>query len=354
MLFVPVGLFGAGAFTRRRTAASFTGALCGLLIGCATLSLSVEILQALTPTRTPSIADVVAQVLGAFVGILGWLSVRREVYAWAGGGVSSARLGPLQTSLWAYAAFRTLALLLPLDVTVSVSTLVRKYREGRIVIDPRHTLAAGDFLQAGAADIVLNAPIGALAYLLAARLTGRRSFFLAVALGAAFTAAMELAQVIVISRSADAADIVTGTLGVVVGAIAGAVFFDVHGDREAMRPHRYWAAAGALLSLATYAGVNLSPFDFTRPPDVEARVSMLLQIPFYWYYDGEELPGTWRCRPESASWRSRGPVLLVDAGLNPKGVPAGGDGDGASCRRDIFWSRRGRSGAVAVAVSRQH
>ena len=289
VLAVPIGFFGAGAFVRRRTGASFAAALGSLLVGSAALSLSIEILQTLTPTRTPSMSDVVAQVLGAVAGVAGWLSVRREVYAWAAGRSPSDSIGPLQTGLWVYAACRSLALLLPLDVTVSLSTLVEKYHEGRIVIDPRHTLGTGDVMQAGAADIVLNAPIGVLAYLVATRLTGRRSVLVAVAVGAAFAVAMELAQVIVVSRSADVADIITGTIGVVVGAVAGAAFLDVRGAREAIRPVRYLAAAGALVSLATYAVYNLSPFDFTRPPDVAARVSMLFQIPFYSYYDGPEL-----------------------------------------------------------------
>jgi glycopeptide antibiotics resistance protein len=289
LLFVPIGFFGTGAFIRRRTGATFAAALCGLLVGSTALSLSVEVLQTLTPSRTPSMADVAAQVLGATIGILGWLAIRREVHAWAAGVTSSTSIGPLATGLWVYAAFLTLALLLPLDVTVSLSTLVEKYHQGRILIDPRHTLGGEGWLQAGAADIVLNAPIGALAYLVATRLTGRRSFLVAVAIGGAFTTAMELAQVIVVSRSADVADIITGMIGVVAGAMAGAVFLDVHGVREGLRPHRSWASAGALLSLATYAIYNLSPFDFTTPPDLAARVSMFFQIPFSSYYDAPEL-----------------------------------------------------------------
>lgn len=288
LLFVPVGVFGSGILIRRRHGRSIAAAGLGLLIGSTALSFLVEALQALTPERTPSMADVAAQIIGTIIGILAWLAVRREVHVWASG-ASAVAISPVETWLWAYAALRMLALLLPLDVTVSFSTLVEKYHQGRIVLDPRQTLGGAGMLQAIAADVVLSAPIGALAYLVATRMIGRRSLPLAVALGSAFTTAMELAQLIVISRVADVADIITGTIGVVIGAVAGAVFLDVQGGRGAMRPRRYWAAVGASLSLAAYAAYNLSPFDFTRPPDVAVRVSMLFQIPFYSYYEGPEL-----------------------------------------------------------------
>jgi glycopeptide antibiotics resistance protein len=289
LLFAPVGFFGAGALTGRANRTWITAFAIGcLLFASGALSLAVEILQVLVPSRTPSLADVSAQLAGAIAGVGCWLAARRDVHAWAARRTSTG-VGPLETSLWVYAAVRVLGLLLPLNVTVSLSTLIDKYHRGMIVIDPLQSFHRGDFLQGAAAELVLTAPIGFLAYLLATRHGARRPILMGVLLGTAFAVSTELAQVIVISRTADIMDVVTGTIGAVAGVAAGAVFRGVPTVREPLVPHRFWAVAGMLLSLAAYAAYNLSPFDFSRPADVAARVSMLFQLPFYSYYVGPEL-----------------------------------------------------------------
>jgi glycopeptide antibiotics resistance protein len=133
------------------------------------------------------------------------------------------------------------------------------------------------------------APIGILAYILATKRRARRPILTGVVLGTAFSISMELAQVIVISRTADIMDVVTGTIGAVAGVVGASIFMHVPTVREPLDRRRFWAVAGLLLSLAAYAAYNLSPFDFARPADVAERVSMLFQIPFYSYYVGPEL-----------------------------------------------------------------
>ena len=289
LLFIPVGFFGAGALVGRTSRTWITAiAVSCLLIASGVLSLAVEVLQVLVPSRTPSLADVGAQVTGAVAGIGCWFAAHREVHAWAARR-TSAGVGPLETSLWVYAVVRVLGLLLPLNVTVSLSTLVDKYRRGTIIIDPLQSFHRSDFLQGAVAELVLTAPIGILAYLLATRHRARRPVLTGVVLGTVFSVSMELAQVIVISRTADIMDVVTGTIGAVAGIVVATMFMDAPTVREPLGPRRVWAFAGLLLSLAAYAAYNLSPFDFARPDDVSERVSMLFQIPFYSYYVGPEL-----------------------------------------------------------------
>ncbi len=289
LLFAPVGFFGAGALIGRTDRVWITAiAISCLLLASGALSLAVEVLQVMVPSRTPSLADVVAQMTGTIAGAACWFAAHREVHAWAARR-TSAGVGPLETSLWVYAVARVLGLLLPLNVTVSLSTLVDKYHRGMIIIDPLQSLHRGDFLQSAAAELVLMAPIGILAYLLATKRRARRPLLTGVVLGTAFSVSMELAQVIVISRTADIIDVVTGTIGAVAGVVGASIFMDVPAVREPVERRRVWAVAGLLLSLAAYAAYNLSPFDFARPADVAERVSMLFQIPFYSYYVGPEL-----------------------------------------------------------------
>ncbi len=289
LLFIPVGFFGAGALVGRTNRTWVTAiAVSCLLFASGALSLAVEVLQVLVPSRTPSLADVGAQVTGAVAGVGCWFAAHRDVHAWAARR-TSAGVGPLETSLWVYAAVRVLGLLLPLNVTVSLSTLVAKYRRGMIIIDPAQSFHRVDFLQGAAAELVLTAPIGILACLLATRHGARRPTVVAVVIGTAFSVLTELAQLFVISRTADIGDVVTGTIGVLAGVVVAAMFMDAPAVRESPGPRRVWAVAGLLLSLAAYAAYNLSPFDFARPVDAATRVSMLFQLPFYSYYVGPEL-----------------------------------------------------------------
>lgn len=289
LLFAPVGFFGAGALRGRTNRAWITAiAMSCLLLASGALSLAVEVLQVMVPSRTPSLADVVAQMMGTIAGAGCWFAAHREVHAWAARRTSTG-VRPLEASLWVYAVVRVLGLLLPLNVTVSLSTLLYKYHRGMIIIDPLQSFHRSDFLQGAAAELVLTAPIGILAYLVATRHSARRPILTGVVVGAAFSVSMELAQVIVISRTADIMDVVTGTIGAVAGVVVASIFMDVPTIREPLVPRRFWAVAGLLLSLAAYAVYNLSPFDFTRPADVADRVSMLFQIPFYSYYAGPEL-----------------------------------------------------------------
>ncbi len=289
LLFAPVGFFGAGALIGRTNRVWITAiAVSCLLFAAGALSLAVEVLQVMVPSRTPSLADVAAQMTGTIVGAGCWFAAHREVHAWAARR-TLAGVGPLETSLWVYAAVRALGLLLPLNVTVSLSTLLEKYRRGMIIIDPLQSFHRADFLQGAAAELVLTAPIGILAYLVATRHGARRPMVVAVVLGTVFSVSTELAQLIVISRTADIGDVVTGTIGAVAGVVVAAIFMDAPAARASPGPRRFWAVAGLLLSLAAYAAYNLSPFDFARPADVAERVSLLFQIPFYSYYVGPEL-----------------------------------------------------------------
>lgn len=69
LLFLPFGFFGWVAWTSARRWGVFASAF---LMGCAggMLSLGVEILQTMSPTRTPSTADLITNWTGAFVGAL--------------------------------------------------------------------------------------------------------------------------------------------------------------------------------------------------------------------------------------------------------------------------------------------
>jgi len=292
VLFAPIGFFATGAALGLRvnlgrglatTIAVLSGSFC--------ISAAIEAFQVLVPSRTPSLLDVGAHSFGTAVGIVVWLLVAGEVRAWIGNFASRSRLGLWQAALLFYAAVRGLVSLMPLDVTVSLNLLARKYRHGGIILRPFASEAdLGTFVQALASDMVLLAPIGALAVIAGSKAGMRRSVIAATLLGTLFVAALELAQVFVISRTADVTDVLTGSMGVLAGAWMAARLSGLRQPRAGQETQHRAAAVGLALWLVAYVGYHWSPFNFgISPESLRSRLALLLQIPFHSHYVSPEL-----------------------------------------------------------------
>jgi len=223
LLFVPVGFLLMGA---RR--ADGSGALrnvtasADLILLTGLFSLGVESAQAFTPARTPSLNDVLAQAIGHAGGIILWLLVGQALTDWVRDRSPADRSHKrLSAALTVYAIGLIVLQLLPLDVTLDLSDLVNKHREGRITIAPfakthPSTFAAvWDYLF----DLVLHAPLGVAAVTVGTGVSRRRGRVAAVLSGVALVAAIELAQVFVVSRFDDMTDLFTAGSGVLIGVL---------------------------------------------------------------------------------------------------------------------------------------
>jgi VanZ family protein len=287
LLFVPMGVLGMAALAARRaSAAGRLGSAAAVLALCGLWSVAIEAAQALLPTRTPSTADVLAQVVGASCGAATWPALS-PIVATAG---RSARLArPLaEWLLGAFVCVRTVLLLLPLDVTVDLGHLAAKYRAGGIVINPmRSTSLELSALPMLVTDILFAVPIGLVASLWALGGT-RRAAGAALVAGAGWGFAVELAQVAIRSRTADIVDALAGLAGVALGVLAAARWSGrrVSGG-EASRLMR---AFPALAAGTIYLVYHWSPFDFSASGDlVRGRLQMLAAPPFQAYYVNPEL-----------------------------------------------------------------
>lgn len=300
-LFVPFGFFGAAAFLvrprrwawelRERTGRSFGRPdgprLVSFFATSIAVSLVIELAQALLPSRTPSLPDIAAQTVGSGLGVAAWTLLRRDVRRLAEQLATGSRRRALELALLTYAAARALLLVLPLDVSVSLGTLARKFRAGRIILDPRRSFALQpDVLQAVIVDAVLAIPVGVLAALVATRGT-RRSAGPALLLGTAYLVVLELAQVLVRSRTADVGDIITGAFG--VGAGVWLARWLAPTEAVPRRQGRAAAAAAVAVLLVAYVAYNWSPFDFRMSSAaIRERLPLLLQPPFLSYYVNSE------------------------------------------------------------------
>jgi glycopeptide antibiotics resistance protein len=184
--------------------------------------------------------------------------------------------------------------LLPLDLTLSLGELAQKYREGRIALRPFgsvHTSwlsATWDYF----GGVALNAPIGAAAVLLWTAGRSRRSAPVAVMVAVVVVGAIELAQVFVNSRYADVTDVLTGSLGVVLGvAITRTLSGREVLSAGAGRPERLAVAArlGAVAWMGAMLSYHWRPFDFSLSAEqVTIGMHHLMAVPFLSYYLGSE------------------------------------------------------------------
>ena len=291
LLFCPFGFFGAGAMfsAPRRTAAHVLGAAVLVALSVA-LSFAIEFVQVFLPGRTPSLADVTAQTAGMLIGLAGWLLVSRDIHRWAGRRGSDRGHDALHLALMVFAAGRVVAMLLPLDVTLDLGVLAEKYRNGLIVLNPSQSQnLSWDGLPAAVADLLLSLPIGALACLWGKPQGHRRRAGPALLVGWAIVGFVEAAQVFVMSRTADVGDWLVNAIGVAGGVWLTGRFLPAQ-SRPASATAS-WIPIGALaVSLAFYVLYNWSPFDFQLSGEfIRPRVPMILQAPFYGYYQSPEI-----------------------------------------------------------------
>ncbi len=159
-LFAPLGFFWAAATliqgsTRTRLLRS------GVLIGAAaSLSILIELAQLWFPARTVSQYDIVAETVGAALGVLLWWGVGKPLSIWL------AMRQPASSSerwrdwaLQGYFVIATLLWLLPLDLTIRPRELVQKFREDRVVINPFSESTPERLLDVGL-FVLLFLPVG--------------------------------------------------------------------------------------------------------------------------------------------------------------------------------------------------
>ncbi|MEX0774944.1 MAG: VanZ family protein [Phycisphaeraceae bacterium] len=284
-------LFGALAFAwlaalsppqRGRLAPRLAAPLVTLAV--VALGAALEFAQLYIPQRTSSGGDVVAQMLGAAIGVGLWLT---RGHAWAdrlrqlvrGGDDADPDHGrtPWQALLEIYLAGYLLYAIMPLDPALSLTEWRTKWAQSQLLIIP-FTYPWQDTSTAFwelFTDIVLAIPLG---WLLA--IWCKDSMHRAIRLGLLIVIAVELVQLPLVSRVSDITDILTGMMGIVIGLfMAQAPMHRVAGYASKW----YVTAAGgyALMLLIAYTYPWRFDFLHVNPYQLYDR---LLAIPFVSLY----------------------------------------------------------------------
>jgi glycopeptide antibiotics resistance protein len=226
LLAIPIGfcLLGAQMVDRRRGAGRLAAHALATTAAGTVIAFLLEFSQIFVNDRVVSQSDVLAQTFGTWIGVAAWIAIGQSMTEWLRGRRRRGHRLPqgprrLQSALGIYAAVWLLSMWLPLDLTLSPTVLVSKWRAGAIVLVPFG--GQYDSFVEMVSDVFSTffsaIPLGALALLTAAGLGWQWRLVSAGVAGGLFVLGAELVQLLVSGRVFDVTDILIGALGIVSG-----------------------------------------------------------------------------------------------------------------------------------------
>jgi VanZ family protein len=262
MLGIPLGFALLGALCADRAFTKLRTALYGLAIlpGCAAFAAAVEFSQLYTLTRTCSGLDVLAQTLGAAVGMAVWLLSGQwftdQVRKAASGQGTALRF------LVGYVLLLGFIQALPLDLSASPYEAYKKFRDGGVQPIPfgEFRKLSGDAVLDRISTLLklagLYLPVGLLAARLPARFWERANYVKVFFSALGLAVFIELAQVLVQSRTTSATEAIIGGSAAFFGWLVGKA------DRVPNVPHGCMLGVGIC---ALIFWVSFQPFEFGPP-----------------------------------------------------------------------------------------
>lgn len=305
LLFVPLGFLWVGWLWPRFWAGRVLVSLLVWVFAVA-LCVGIEFTQLFFPPRTVSQNDILAESVGALVGIGLWWWFGPALWAWVQRwrevrGVTSVA----EYLLLAYLAGMFFYNLLPLDLTISPVEMYHKWKSGSVNFIPFGFPyeSPAMFVYGIATDVILWVPVSAL-WVIAGRRTPVQAFWWTF--GALFL--LEILQFFVYSRVSDMTDLITGAMGAGIGVIIGKSLrprlalrseslldYDQVGVVPASTSHSSrrnlfpWILLGLVGWIGVLCVVFWFPFEFeVNRVFLRARFPSLVQVPFKAYYYGTE------------------------------------------------------------------
>lgn len=306
VLFVPLGFFWLGALDldrRKRWPGLIAAPLLAVVL--VALAIAVEFFQQWTVRRTVSQNDMIAESVGAVIGMGLWLVAGR----WLIGRVravlspgepvatheeqTAAIVQRWRRFLLLYALGFVLYNIQPLDLAFSPDSLRQKAADGRILLVPFASLKGSVFnaLWQIGSDILLFLPIGLL---LRVGSSQPRSLLAATLLCLLAACGIELLQLFVFTRYVDTTDLFISTIG---GFLGGLLAGRLLRWRE-RASHEMESGSSMRGPLAILLGVaytvplcifNWQPFHFVKTMDeFWHHLNLAMGMPFSSHYVGTE------------------------------------------------------------------
>ncbi len=291
LLFVPLAFLWLGALTHRRGRAASLLGLAVVLVAATSFSSLIEFVQIYFPQRTVSLNDIVAESIGAGVGVALWLTAGPAIWGWL---MEWRRERGLrenwQRLLLLYLVVVFTYNVLPLDLTISAVEIYHKWTSGLIRLVPFSQGYSNptEMVYALITDAAIWVPVAGAYVAL-----GRRSPAAAVVRTVAIAAVLEVLQLFVFTRYTDTTDILTAAVGAVAGATLGRLWTARRtGGQEVPLTGAHGLPRGLLLRIAGYGlWIAVLILVFWYPYDFTTERSLLIgkwqgffSVPFRTYY----------------------------------------------------------------------
>jgi len=293
LLFIPLAFLWVGVLSVERNLARNIITSCAVFLFCILLCFSIEFTQLFFPPRTVSINDIIAESLGAVIGVAGWWTFGGRVLTFLGKWVA-AESAEKKTSLYLYVYLAGIFFysVMPLDLTLSAVELYHKWNEGRIILIPFTGLRESfiENLYEWGSEILLWVPVSILWK--RSTTVNKTSQLLFKVFSA--VVAIEFFQLFVFSRVTDATDICLGLIGGGIGVWLTrerSINNDKQADDLNFTPERSLVIGGLAYFIWFFVDMMVFwyPFDFEFSPGLVAdRIEGFFNVPFYAYYYGTE------------------------------------------------------------------
>ena len=318
LLFVPLAFFWLGVLWPKRSIIGQVFVSMVVLAAALALSIGIEFTQIFFPPRTVSLNDIIAECIGAAIGIALWWTSGRGLAHWlAGWSRAHAAESTAGRLLHIYLFLVFGYNVMPLDLTISVVEIYHKWQQGKVLLVPFSAVydSRVHMVYALLADVAIWIPA---AYLW--KISSRRSAGTVVLYIVACAALIEFLQLFVFSRVTSTTDVLAAACGGTMGVLMArwlhpgrieAVDID---NRSGIGPTLLW-----LLSLMVWLGVLMAvfwyPFDFnTEWGFVHERLATLQRVPLEAYYYGTEFRAVTEVFHKTGFFFPLGALLALGAG----------------------------------------
>jgi glycopeptide antibiotics resistance protein len=293
LLYIPLTFLSAELLLhKRRGKSSPLGGILLILVCALLLSALIEFVQQFFPSRVMSLRDLLANGLGAAIGLLIWWW-RGEIWfhqvsRWR---LVNGRADVAEYLLWGYLACLFLYNILPLDLTISPVEIYHKWSRGDVNLIPFGyvTQTTAHFVYNIVTDVAIWVPVSLLWVL-----SGRKQPVQAWVWSFWAALMLEFFQLLVFSRVSDVTDIITAIIGGGFGALLSR--YVLNKSRPVVKePTNKTFKVFTVFSLTTLwiglLGVIFwYPFNFEfRRTVLYERIPMLYEVPFQDYFYDTEL-----------------------------------------------------------------
>lgn len=291
LLFIPLAFLWLGVISLNQQIIGRCVSSVVVLMVSFLLCSTIEFTQLFFPPRTVSLNDIIAESLGAVIGVLAWWIFGKKFVAW----LESWQINKTNSVpyLQIYLGCMFFYSVMPLDLTLSPVEFYHKWHEGRVILLPFYGLK-GEVLRDiydCLSEVVLWLPIPwlwcKLKPLSKAELLKRVLFSAAI---------IEFFQLFVYSRVTDVTDILLALVGGFIGVrlvALGSSGLALIGSDSGLKSYQSYTVLYAYL--AYFLWILVIGFVFLYPYDFEwtyLRLSTwadkFLRVPFYAYYYGTE------------------------------------------------------------------